>query len=654
LEETVSVGEALVDFSTGKIQVGDSVHRIEPKVLDVLKVLVEADNQLVSRETLIDEVWGVGHGGDERLTRAISTLRKALNQADPSAKYIETLPKRGYRLTATIEIKVTTVETRDEHTRLDVSATHVDAIIKPDRTGFVHQHRRSLMILSTALFAMIMIGGVMFTSMNMSKPAETSEAVQSIIPNQSLAVLPFVSMTPREEDRFFADGLSEELLNTFAKADGLKLASRTSSFAYKNQDIDIRKIGQDLAVAYVLEGSIRRADDKIRVTAQLISTSDGYHLWSESYDRSLEDIFVVQTDIAHRVAEALNTRLIKRDDKLLFDVGTQSARAFEYYVQGRNYLTRRGRWMVRAQSAFEAAIETDQDFAEAYSGLAVVNVLSPIYQNVPKEIAWLRAKDNADKALRLDPTLSEPYAVYGNIEASKLDWAAALDLYETGEANNPDDTAILQWQAELLSFLGYLAKASSKMKRAVDVDPESAVLQVVAGNIEEARGDLDGAAKYYRELESRGTNPVGLAMLEAQLGNPDKAALVLAKLNFIRKFITEEDVEPMAKLLSQVIQGEKTVDQLINIFPTLGKNEDSLTTFHLFAKNSETVLKRIEAEATEDYDSFFLIWTNVDPNLRQHPYFPTFVKNTGLLDFWLRNGLPDRCISSNEDQLQCR
>nr|WP_269815666.1 winged helix-turn-helix domain-containing protein [Parvularcula mediterranea] len=608
---------------------------VEPKVMDVLRVLTENVGQVVSREALIDEVWGVEHGGDERLSRAISLLRKALADTSKDERLIETAPRRGYRLTA----EVSAPQAEPATTEPSPAAPIAEPLVTDSRGN-----RRWLVGGGVAALLLLALAAIAFF------PGSGPRA-----PERSLAVLPFIAMSAEEGDVFFAEGLSEELLNVFSQAEGLKLASRTSSFAFAGRDMDIRDIGDELGVAHVLEGSIRRSGTDVRVTAQLISVEDGYHLWSQTYDRSLDDIFLVQDEIARRVAEALNSKLpASGESTLLFDVGTKSPKAYDHYAEARTFLDRRGSLMTRAQASFEAAIEADPTFAEAHSGLAVVYVLSPIYQNAPKETAWLRAREAADRALSLDPSLSEPYAVLGAIEAAKFNWAEALTAYADGESRNPEDVVILQWQAELLSYLGYLDRASEKISRAIEVSPDSGILKVVAGNIEEARGNIDGANTHFRQLEKRGWSPVGLAIVEIHQNDIEEAARTYMELTVKRKFVSEDDSDELRGMLESLMREELSVDAVLGRFPTLAENDDVVTTLHIFRRNSLEVLKRIEADTDEDYDSFYLVWTNVDPNLRAHPYITTFLQNTGMIDFWDKAGWPDRCNRTQDGVVACR
>ena len=450
-------------------------------------------------------------------------------------------------------------------------------------------------------------------------------------------------MSILREDEVFAEGLSEELLNSLSNIEDLKVAARRSSFGYKGNASNVKDIGKALDVSYVLEGSIRRADDRMRITAQLVSVKDGFHLWSNSYDREIDDIFVIQDDIARHVARSLNAELISKE--VLFDAGTDNAAAFEHYLEARQYLNRRGIGLSLAINGFKTALKADPDYARAYAGLASSHAVSHIYLDVPKEIAHKRASDLAHKALEIDPNLSEPYAVLGVIQANQNNWEAAISYYETGEKLNPDDVTILQWYAEALAYLGYLEKAEKKILRAININPDTAVLALVAGNIYHSMGNIELTEKYYQLSEKLGLSDGvnGNAFVELAHSNIKRAANMITVAAFNKNYISEDEVDDLEVFLLDIMRQESLVDDGVQAFPELASDDNFMTFAYLISGENEKALKLIETGPEGDHDSFYLLWTNLNPMLRQHPYFLTFIRNTGLYDFWLKEGWPDKC-----------
>ena len=261
---------------------GEAEH-LEPKVMDVFVCLAERANQLVTRDELFEAVWHGQPVSDERLTHVIAELRRAINDDRGDPKYIETIPKRGYRLIG--EVRPTESGEVDNNLTRSESITHF--------TG------RNLGLITLVLVILVLA----YTAFDKFVIGPAPEA--ALIADKSIAVLPFVNMSDDPGNEYFSDGLSEEIINLLTQVSDLKVIGRTSSFAFKGKNEDLRVIGQMLGVKTVLEGSVRKEGDRVRVAVQLIDTSDGSHIWSDTYDRTLTDIFAVQEDVASAVIGAL-------------------------------------------------------------------------------------------------------------------------------------------------------------------------------------------------------------------------------------------------------------------------------------------------------------------------------------------------------------
>jgi serine/threonine protein kinase/Tfp pilus assembly protein PilF len=242
---------------------------------------------------------------------------------------------------------------------------------------------------------------------------EARRTTPAEVPPRSIAVLPFANMSADAGNDFFSDGVSEEIINALTAIRALRVAARTSSFAFKGKTQDIRTIGDMLGVRYVLEGSVRRSGRKMRITAQLIDAADGYHLWSDRYDRDIEDVFEVQDDIARNIAGALRLVLSEGEHQLIAKVPTQAIDAYLYYLRGRQYFHQfRYRTMLNAERMYQQAIEIDPNYALAYAGLA--DCRSFVYQYWdPAEENARQADEYSRRALELDPELAEAHASRG-------------------------------------------------------------------------------------------------------------------------------------------------------------------------------------------------------------------------------------------------
>ena len=358
----------------------------------------------------------------------------------------------------------------------------------------------------------------------------------------SIAVLPFANLSDDPDNEYFSDGITEELLNALVRIDGLQVAARTSSFAFKGKNSDIRAIGRELNVATVLEGSVRKFGNQLRITVQLIDVRDGFHLWSETYDRELNDIFAIQEDISQAVVDALKVQLIGEARPTLVNTTTVDSAAYNYYLLGRyNWHKRTPESLTRAVQLFEQAIATDPDFALAYSGLADAYILLNEYGDLSFETARAKAKPAIAMALRLDKNLAEPYASLGLLKLNELDFESAeqalrgaidinpnyamahnwlglvlkasrgpseaLEEFETAAIIDPLNPAINANLAETLSRVGRYEEGKQYWQRIIDVTDDSHVdwLKAIANWAREA-GKLDDMLQYARLVYERDPN----------------------------------------------------------------------------------------------------------------------------------------------------
>jgi TolB-like protein/class 3 adenylate cyclase/Tfp pilus assembly protein PilF len=303
----------------------------------------------------------------------------------------------------------------------------------------------------------------------------TTPAPGREVTHASIAVLPFDNMSADEENEYFADGLAEEILNALANVPGLKVAARTSSFSFKDKDADIPTIARALGVRTVLEGSVRKSGDRVRITAQLVNAEDGLHLWSETYDRDLDDIFVVQEEIARAIVEALEVRLAPAGT--LVERPTESQEAYEEYLRGRFLWNRRGVDALEASIGhFENAVELDPDFVLAWAGLADAHLTLPWYLDQGDWAALLESgREAAQRALELDSNLGQAHVAMGLYHASKFEWAAADEEFRRGLELDPRYPTGHYWYAFTIAPQGRLDEAIEHARIAVDLDPLSLI-----------------------------------------------------------------------------------------------------------------------------------------------------------------------------------
>jgi TolB-like protein len=298
----------------------------------------------------------------------------------------------------------------------------------------------------------------------------------------SIAVLPFADMSPEADQAYFSDGITEEILNTLVKIRDLKVAARTSAFAFRGRDLDMRAIGDSLGVAYLIEGSVRKSGNQLRITAQLIDAADGSHLWSESYDRAMDDVFAIQTEIAEAIAGELRVPLGLDRDELVQP--TADLEAYDLYLAGRGRIRHRGTALREAEGLFEAAIARDSTWAPAWAGLAEARELLSWYpeawdeapdaidaQNAIVERYWREGRVAAERALALDPDNASALVALGSVQRNLREWDAAERTYLAALSADPDNPEAHQQYAELLATVGRIAEGRRSAERAASLDP---------------------------------------------------------------------------------------------------------------------------------------------------------------------------------------
>jgi len=313
---------------------------------------------------------------------------------------------------------------------------------------------------------------------------------------KSIAVLAFVNMSNDPEQEYFSDGMAEEIINSLSHLKDLKVAGRTSSFQFKGKNIDLREVGDKLGVSNVLEGSVRKQGYRLRIGVQLINVNDGFHLWSERYDRDINDIFLIQDEIALAITEKLKVILLENDRELITKISTLNTEAYELYLKGQFYLNRRGKFVLTGLDYFKKAIELDPGFALAWAGYADANFISSFYNILPGNKVMDIGKKAAETAIELDPSLCEPYASLGFYYTALVwNWAEGKKYFNRAIELNPG-YAFGHYLFGLYYYawvMGNFKKAEEHGRIAIKLEPLSSITHAVyslilvfAGKPEEA------------------------------------------------------------------------------------------------------------------------------------------------------------------------
>jgi TolB-like protein/tetratricopeptide (TPR) repeat protein len=365
---------------------------------------------------------------------------------------------------------------------------------------------------------------------------------------RSVAVLPFVDMSPGKDQAYFSDGVTEEILNALARVPGLRVPARTSSFSFKGRDVQVREIARQLGVDVVLEGSVRKDGNRVRITAQLIDARSDTHLWSQTFDREVADVFAVQTEIARTVTDALKVRLAEGGA-----APAPSAAAHDLYLQGRFYWNHRSPdELRRAIQLFEDATRADSTYARAFSGLAMAYASLPITSaDAPVEATLAKAEQAATRAIALDSSLAEAYSALGYTYHWQWRWDEAERAFRHATELDPNDAGARQWYAEYLVKMGRGREAEAEVRRAVMLDPLSPIAQVnlglvllLDGRYQESIAQLEQTSRMDPSLVSA---QILLNHLYLQVGETEKAAVAGRRAAELRGMSNTSDFVTLAR-----------------------------------------------------------------------------------------------------------
>ena len=455
----------------------------------------------------------------------------------------------------------------------------------------------------------------------------------------SIAVLPFANLSANPEQEFFCDGLAEDIINDLSQISVLKVVARTSAFAFKGKNEDIRTIGRKLGVSYLLEGSVQRAGGQIRVTAQLVKVSDGYHLWSERYDREFKDVFVIQDEITHQIVESLKIQLNANQTEVRSKRRSDNLEAYELYLKGRYFLNQCTRNSLRqAQENFQAAIKIDPGYALAISGLADSYFLQYAYLFEPALPSIARAIREALKALDINPELGEAYATLGGIALySDWDWETARDWLEKSIKLSPSYPTAHQWYAELLMFLHEDVESEKCFKRALELDPLSEIAMTMYSVFCHKKGRLeDSAALLEKAVEQGSENEftfVSLAFVYFDQGRIDEAKDLLRKA---RQLSNDSPYSltmwgHLHALTGEIAETESALEK-VRSFP----NEDEFSPSCLGILSydlgdKETAFRNFEtALRKHDHELIFITFMPYFSNLREDTKLAELLNTIGL------------------------
>jgi|HubBroStandDraft_6_1064221.scaffolds.fasta_scaffold17121_3 adenylate cyclase len=474
----VQIGEWMAHPALDSISRGTETHKLEPRAMRLLMCLANSPGEVVSIDRLLTEVWAGVVVGSASVYETVSQLRKILGDVEAQPTYIVTVPRKGYRLIAPVRPGMTSV---DASRAQDLSRRPVGSL--------------RIWAIAGAFVAFALV--VAYFSVDKGKLSKHATTGSSIaVSDKSIAVLPFTDMSETKDQEYFADGMSEELIGLLAQVPELHVPARTSSFYFKNKQVTMAEIGQALGVSHVLEGSVRKSGDTVRVTAQLIRVDSGFTIWSHTYDRHIDDILKIQDEIANTVTKSLKVSLLGVD--VPFADAAANGDAYILYLQGRALNQRRTQVdNANAISYLRRAAQADPMFAPAWAATADALIDDFMYfAQAPYKQTRTDAYAAADRSLQIDPKLAAAHLAKARL-LYVIDWDfdAAEKEVSTALVLSPNSSQTLRLASELATTMRRDDAALELAQRAVANDPldargfaRIAGAQVGRGNLENAEG----------------------------------------------------------------------------------------------------------------------------------------------------------------------
>ncbi|MCJ7592157.1 MAG: hypothetical protein MUO51_12470 [Woeseiaceae bacterium] len=469
---------------------------------------------------------------------------------------------------------------------------------------------------------------------------------------RSIAVLPFVNMSGDPEQSFFSDGISEEILNTLVRAEGISVASRTSSFNYKNHEQSIPVIAEELGVLFVLEGSVRKSGDQLRITAQLIDAENDRHLWSETYDRGIADIFAVQSDIANSITAAIYDELgIARKTEIFVKTLTENMTAYDLYLKGSQAFLHRLtlRDIQNGKVWLEQAVATDPGFAAAWEALAAVYSVMPFWGDHEKSLEeYVRlSNEAADRALLLDPDLALALGIKASNTTSlpPYDFSLAMDLYDAALAKDPLSTTLLHWRASLQLLAGFIDDGLAGQKRCLEIDPAYLNCVLYAEQALYVLGkNRDAAALGEQSFEKTTWSHVNTVRVPEYLlaGNRLAALIIASRINGLEGAPNYEFVFALENPREDHSEGLRKYDAWAeenNV--DLAPYPEIMAAFGAYDR------------VDNQFDSELWYWLPMYSDFRQSHQFKDMLRKMGVYDYWLARGFPPQCRPVGNDDFEC-
>ncbi len=653
--ECYRIGDLLLDAGTQEVSRNGTIVPVPRLSFRLLLSLARNAPNVVSAAQLEKEVWAGLIVDRGTVNKRVLLLRKSLSEDQGDDSYIAVIRGSGYRL-------ITPVERIDEDGSQSAGEEKSPESLYKRSTSAI---RTASYWLLGVVAVLALYQGLQNTGTKSAGPGQAADTSQeSLVPQavysqKSVAVLPFVDLSDGGTYQYLGDGISEEVINLLTGMDGLSVAARTSSFAFQESSLNAVEIAQDLKVGTILEGSIRHAGNRIRVTAQLIDTQTGYHIWSKNYDRTFNELFEVQDDIAFNIAQSLKLTLEESGQPDSMGATTGDIEAFALYLKGRKLFNDRihlrAEGLLQALDYFEQAVEQDPEFARAHASIASVYWLLTTYDDsLDEENYFQLAETNANFALEIDPLSTEALGALASVHSNRGDIEQAVAVFERIGAIGSNDSNIAHWKAMLHIRLGYFDELIKPLTEVYRLDPFNEHIGWSLAAALNFAGRPEEAAEILQKLEHFSYRQYVLGLTAINRADYPEARKLLSGA----RMRSGELPEKFASLIIDALEDPSLIDEVAQQFVSAVDNGElvNCVSFEALLMLGSPEAFSLRMDPVNDITRIQInsqIWNNWGYEVRRDPRFKDWVEKLGYPDFWRKYGWPDRCRPTGPDDFEC-
>jgi TolB-like protein/DNA-binding winged helix-turn-helix (wHTH) protein len=653
--ECYRIGDLLLDAGTQEVTRNGTVVPVPRLSFKLLLSLARHAPNVVSTQQLEEEVWEGLVVDRGTVNKRVLLLRKSLSRDLNENPYISVVRGSGYRLIVPVERLAGLPEEPAEESKTPHRESKA-RLISTRTISFVALGAIALVVLYLGFWGK---SGELTDDVAEGVQSSAYETSSTAYSERAIAVLPFVDMSDNQSHNYLGDGIAEEVINLLTDMNDLEVAARTSSFAFRDTSASLSEIASRLHVGTILEGSVRHTDTRIRVTAQLINAQSGYHIWSQNYDRSFDEVFAVQDDIAFNIAQKLKLTLDESDQPGSRKSMTADMEAFRLYLKGRDLLNDRIRvrseGLYTALEYFNEAISLDPMFASAHAGIASVSWLLTSYdRDLDKETWYEKAEACAMFALEVDPGSVEALGALAAISSERGDVERAADLFNQARAIDGSKSDLIAWEATLHLRLGYFEELLRPLSVQYQRDPLNEIIAwaladsyIYSGKPEEAIAILEGLQNFtYRDYY--------LALASIYSGDLETARVLLRDVRMRSGRMPATYADLLVDALEDPAKKDEVVEKIVTAVETGGL--DRLVGFEELLILGSPRAFELGIDPVTDIKNLQLhaqIWNNWAVDFRQDPRFKDWVAALGYVKFWRKHGWPDRCRPTGPNDFEC-